>query len=387
VKRRALKHGPGLFFRATVYVAVKWAASAPMRAAKLGRASGLIRLFLASAFLTCFAGCATNREPILADGHLISLEKSIKPFIDCFNAAADQRRVLAVVSPTCGACVAGAVAVKRGVVQEFSDRDVLTVIVWIDMLPSDNQKTAEAASVIFDKGHVVQFHDPNQRVGKALARGIVSNGPAWDTYLTYSPGSRWEDRPPEPFDWSHQLGGQGADTRRYRAREHLAAAMREALIHLGATPLTANPPGAPEFNEALGTAIAKIRGQSQQAGAEDELCPQCARQFKDMACPLPQGTGLSITRPGLTPNLKAKPIRLRVEGLVCRSCPLRLATGLALVPKAARIDVDAVNSIATIWPPLGSELDPTVLIGAAKAAGFDAVLARESEQPASEKKE
>ena len=48
---------------------------------------------------------------------------------------------------------------------------------------------------------------------------------AWDIYFVYAPGVRWEDEPPEPTEWMHQLG---------RDERHLGNGdtLRESILKL-----------------------------------------------------------------------------------------------------------------------------------------------------------
>ena len=36
----------------------------------------------------------------------------------------------------------------------------------------------------------------------------LTTEPAWDVYLVYPAGVRWEDDPPVPLDYMHKLGGR-----------------------------------------------------------------------------------------------------------------------------------------------------------------------------------
>ncbi len=58
---------------------------------------------------------------------------------------------------------------------------------------------------------VLRFYDPNARLGK-LYSGIIrlpDGMPAWDVYFVFGPAVRWEEEPPAPTYWMHQLGRAG----------------------------------------------------------------------------------------------------------------------------------------------------------------------------------
>ena len=152
------------------------------------RLSGLVALWLIATL-----GCGSTThvatlwdEPATgADRRIISLDSSLGPLIDRFNADRDQPRVVAIVSATCGACVAGAIAVNEAVVAAYPAADVSIFVVWIDILRSDDYAAAQRVAGIFNDPRVRQFHDPNRLVGDSFAKGLLEQPPAWDMYLLY----------------------------------------------------------------------------------------------------------------------------------------------------------------------------------------------------------
>ena len=126
---------------------------------------------------------------------MICLDSSLQPLIERFNADRDKPRVVAIVSATCGACVAGAIAVNEAVVAAYPTADVSIFVVWIDILPSDDSAAAQRVAGIFNDPRVRQFHDPNRLVGDSFAKGLLEQPPAWDMYLLYAatPQQLWVD--------------------------------------------------------------------------------------------------------------------------------------------------------------------------------------------------
>src|SRR3972149_2989825 len=56
-------------------------------------------------------------------------------------------------------------------------------------------------------GPARHFYDPEKIAGKAIAAAVGGAGRvAWDVYLVYPPGARWDHDPPVPAEWRHQLG-------------------------------------------------------------------------------------------------------------------------------------------------------------------------------------
>ena len=131
----------------------------------------------------------------------------------------------------------GARAVQKSILKKFPETDLDVTIVWIDMLASDNAQAARRSAKMFDDPRVRQFHDPRatRLAGKAFAHGLIQEGRglAWDIYMFYERGARWDEHPPQPAEWMHQLGGgQRADADRFRSGPELEAGLREAMQKL-----------------------------------------------------------------------------------------------------------------------------------------------------------
>ena len=93
---------------------------------------------------------------------------------------------------------------------------------------SNATKAARQASLIFDDPRVHQFFDPNQRVGKAVARGLLSANIAWDIYLFYDKGIEWSHEPPKPARWMHRLPPDQAD----RGEQPSCHSLADALVRI-----------------------------------------------------------------------------------------------------------------------------------------------------------
>ena len=101
------------------------------------------------------------------------------------------------------------------------------------MLASDNATTANEAAKIFQHDNVIQFHDPNRLVGKAIAESLdVNDTIGWDIYLFYETGIKWREKPPVPFDWTHQLDDPWADPGRFAWGDELIVRLRRMIGEL-----------------------------------------------------------------------------------------------------------------------------------------------------------
>ena len=80
------------------------------------------------------------------------------------------------------------------------------------MMGNDTYKAAEKAVGKFKDGRVRQFYDPRKAAGKAFSKSLGYDGEvAWDFYLFYSVQSVWQELPPVPEVFMHQLRDGWAD--------------------------------------------------------------------------------------------------------------------------------------------------------------------------------
>ncbi len=328
---------------------------------------------------------------------LISLADSLDPLQRRFNDSAAKAQLVAIVSSTCGPCVAGAVGVNEAVVKAYPDADISMSIVWIDVLPSDCEATARHAAVIFDDPRVVQFYDPNQRAGAAFAEDLIRQPPAWDIYLFYAPGDSWEQRPPQPRDWAHQLRSAIADPSRLRTGAELASALHAAMIDLGYAPRSASPPDERALNEAGRSAMERIdqarRADSTLSADDAKQCSRCAaggvsscslagwRSIEAVAVngDAPNGPqqvyirGYTDSESAEAPAISsAEVVELHVSGLECADCMVSVAGALLGVRGVARVEITFDSGLArvTIQPP--GSVDHVHLIESVRSAGYTA---------------
>jgi hypothetical protein len=116
--------------------------------------------------------------------------------------------------------------------EEARGTDVVVSIVWTPMLPGDSASTAQAATALVTDARARHYFDPERRAGRAIASRLGGAGKiAWDIYLFFAPDAAWEDEPPLPLDWAHQLGDAAwVDPARCRRGEELVAAL-ESMLH------------------------------------------------------------------------------------------------------------------------------------------------------------
>lgn len=202
------------------------------------------------------ARAAKVEQPAEAAG-LIGLAQNMVRLQTDFNAAKSQRRFLAILSPTCGACVHGAEAIKTVVLPGAGAVPVF--VVWAPMLPADGGPSASAGSEALKAPGVRQYWDPSRSVGASFRRDVFPHAveemkrslpkehffdqylverevaqPEWDIYMLFEPGVEWTDRAPAPARWLRQTalfakGEGGPMTSLLWANDYAAAPVEGSL--------------------------------------------------------------------------------------------------------------------------------------------------------------
>ncbi len=378
-----------------------------------------VLLGLLAIWLTAILGCGSSTrvetlsdEPAIRDeGGMISLDNSLEPLIERFNADRDKPRVVAIVSATCGACVRGAIAVNESVVNAYPSADVSIFIVWIDILAMDDYAAAQRMTVVFNDPRVRQFHDPNRLVGDAFAKGLLDEPPAWDMYLLYAASEQqlWVDSPPKPTNWMHQLGARDVDPTRRRAGHELVVGLYDAMSDLGFDPAIESPPSEQQISAAVRATNASVNSALREVALRDPSqatlpqCGDCAKAGFIGQCSLggfrqivavrqqigddPSALGVGIVG---TNNPIDSPIPIEfdprlgiisgdvivfdVQGMRCPDCPSKLALSMLYLPGVKRVlvDFDEREARVTIDPP--NSTSPETLIAAIEQSGFSATL-------------
>ena len=76
---------------------------------------------------------------------------------------------------------------------------------WVPKQGGEEVHVAEATRVVTD-ARARHYWDEGGALMAAYTRVLGLNQDAWDIYLVYPPGVRWEgDLPPAPAFWMHQL--------------------------------------------------------------------------------------------------------------------------------------------------------------------------------------
>ena len=115
------------------------------------------------------------------------------------------------------------------VMDAIDSEDLAVHVVWMPVLQNDNFKAAQKAPVLVPDSRASHYWDGDQDLGKAYGRIVeLPRGRelAWDIYFVFEPGIVWEDKPPFPSDWAHQLG---MDERHLKDGDQLQASVQSIV--------------------------------------------------------------------------------------------------------------------------------------------------------------
>ena len=126
----------------------------------------------------------------------------------------------------------------KEVAERYGEESVAIHVVWMPMVPGDNEKAARSSGAMYAGHEVLQYYDTERLVGLAYQRDVFADclrgavaatppdhplfetlrgwassnaqeRPLWDAVLFYPRGVEWKQRVPEPMRWSKQVGFMG----------------------------------------------------------------------------------------------------------------------------------------------------------------------------------
>ncbi len=125
---------------------------------------------------------------------------------DTFNKRSGKVKFVAILSSTCGWCLQGAQAIQQTVIEKMAQKDISVIIVWTNMLKSDDKENAYKAASLFDDPSIVQYFDADNKFGDLVAQRLNPEGQkAWDIYMFFDKEDQWNKSIPRPFEYAHQL--------------------------------------------------------------------------------------------------------------------------------------------------------------------------------------
>ncbi len=169
-----------------------------------------------SAFCYCLltlllAACSTeepgqsveqSNEPAY---HIV--DESLERIRNDFNAMQDKLRLVFISGPSCGICLRGMDDLNESIVASLqADPRVHTMLVYVPALGAKERHVA-AAVPLMQGPRVSHYWDEQGRSGLEFQQALGIKIYAWDVWMMFAPGARWEpgSPPPEPVFWQHQL--------------------------------------------------------------------------------------------------------------------------------------------------------------------------------------
>lgn len=169
----------------------------------------LVRLLaLPCAFIllaACGSGQAASPAQPAAPGY-VTLSPNLKRLQDDFNADADKVRLLYIVGGTCPVCLRGMDDLGKALSAERDDPRLRTYVVYVPALGAKATDIQPTVSLL-PGDYVSRYWDPRGASGRLFDQTLNTGGFAWDVWMVYGTGRRWDDaKPPTPDFWMAQLG-------------------------------------------------------------------------------------------------------------------------------------------------------------------------------------
>lgn len=183
--------------------------------------------------------CLSALGPIGAQQHALpELDPKLEPLRAQFNQDVGKVRLLVIVDPTCPPCRWGASEIQKQVLETVATSQLAVYVVWIPVLNFQDEPTLQKnglkeSSRVSDR-RAIHYTDPNGFSGKQYSSvlNFPYHAPAWDVYLAFPAGVRWEDRAPAPTSWMYQ--GEAVDGGQRLDGHKLAEEVQQLLTVPGA---------------------------------------------------------------------------------------------------------------------------------------------------------
>lgn len=153
-----------------------------------------------------------------------------------FNKMPGKVKFVAILSSTCGWCLQGVQGIQQSVSAKMGEKDISVMIVWTNMLKSDDKDQAFKAASMFTDPTVIQYFDAGNTFGDLVAHRLNPKGEkAWDIYMFFDGEDQWTTSFPRPFDYVHQLSETlypWADQTKYFCGKDLAKRLNDITTSL-----------------------------------------------------------------------------------------------------------------------------------------------------------
>jgi len=166
----------------------------------------------------------------------LKLLSSVSEIQKTFNQQNGKTKFVAILSSTCGWCLQGAESIQKTVLEKINDKNISLIIVWTNMLKTDDQNSAYKAASLFKDPNIVQYFDSENKFGDIVAKRLNPQGKkAWDIYMFFDKETLWSKDFPRPFDYVHQLSSEAhpwVDKTKYFCGSELTKRLDEIVTTL-----------------------------------------------------------------------------------------------------------------------------------------------------------
>lgn len=137
----------------------------------------------------------------------VTLDARLTRLRNDFNANADKVRLVYIVGATCPSCLRGMDDIGKALAPERNNPNLRTYVIYVPALGAKANDIAPTVSLIPGQ-YVTRYWDPAGAAGKLFDKTLRTGGFAWDVWMIYGAGDRWESaQPPAPDFWMDQLYG------------------------------------------------------------------------------------------------------------------------------------------------------------------------------------
>ena len=99
--------------------------------------------------------------------------------------------------------------VRESILETLKTEKIKVYVVWTPVLREDERaKVADVTGLIEDE-RVQHFWDKDKSLGFSFGKVVTlprERALAWDVYFVFDEKAEWNDQPPAPAGWMHQLG-------------------------------------------------------------------------------------------------------------------------------------------------------------------------------------
>lgn len=184
---------------------------------------------------SCTPGSCSSGMPVVSvpteKNKNLKVLSNVDELKNAFNGQSNNIRFIAILSSTCGWCLQGAQSVQKAVIEQMANKNISVIIVWTNMLKSDDKENAYKAASLFKSPSVIQYFDAENQFGDMVAKRLNPKGEkAWDIYMYYDKDVKWSSSIPRPFEYAHQLSASihpWADQTKYFCGSDLTKRLEE----------------------------------------------------------------------------------------------------------------------------------------------------------------